>query len=45
MEDTSSDENDDCPDLISYADKRIPVTIITGYLGNCNISYDEGNGF
>lgn len=34
MSGESSDENDDCPQLVDCTEKRIPVTIITGFLGN-----------
>ena len=33
MADDYNDGIDDCPDLVSAEEKKIPVTIITGFLG------------
>lgn len=34
MNQNSSDEGEECPELVKAEIVRIPVTIITGYLGN-----------
>ena len=40
MSGENNDENDDCPELVPVVAKKIPVTIITGFLGKCSLLFD-----